>query len=341
MQFSIYINQPCAVEWGLNLPEALLFGFLFNVPSWADPVTVAGNTYYRLAKSKILTELPLLTDKPDTAYRLLKVLRDKGLVRVSRFDGVQYIALTDKARTWNGNDSSVIESDINQTHGNISEGRKKIRKGSEKNPKGVGNISDISYNQYHITNNQKDISASDSECGSQSQDSTGEYFSKRGRRLTGKTLELFSVFWEAFDLKSGKREAADAWLKIRWAKTPEENHALFERIITSAKIEAANRVAKRARDPTHRPKWPEGWLSGNRWEDEVYKNGVIHEPDANDSTGNRQQRQSTVERNSEAGERKLRELEAELAELEAAETGGVGSHTIVDQDGRVLRCGVG
>ncbi len=342
MQFSIYINQPCAAAWGLNLPQSLLFGFLYNVPSWAEPLTVSGETYYRLAKNKILTELPLLTDKPDTAYRLLKELRDKGLIVVRRFDSEQYIALTEKTKLWNGHDASVIESDKNPNLGNISEPRKKIRENSEKNPNNLGNISDISYNQDHITNIKKNISASDSECGSQSDSPRREYLTKKNKRLTGKLLALFEQFWEAFDFKNGKRAAADAWLNIRWSQSAEENRTLFEQIVSAAKIESANRKAIRARDPTHKPKWAEGWLSASRWEDEIYSAEVIsHEPDANHSNGCYQPRQSTVDRNNAAAERKLREIDAELAELEASEVGGECGYTVVDSNGGVLRRGVG
>ncbi len=48
-------------------------------------------------------------------------------------------------------------------------------------------------------------------------DSKGIYLeTKNKKRLSGKWLETFFLFWEAFDYKQGLRAAADGWLKIKW-----------------------------------------------------------------------------------------------------------------------------
>ena len=72
MQYTVTINQVKAREWGLNSQQALLFAFVYESPSWANPIKTDTGIYFALSKSKIVEELPLLTDKPDTAYRLLK-----------------------------------------------------------------------------------------------------------------------------------------------------------------------------------------------------------------------------------------------------------------------------
>lgn len=87
------------------------------------------------------------------------------------------------------------------------------------------------------------------------------YPTKRKRKLRGKWLETFLQFWEAFDYKSGKAEAADAWLDILGLKP-----SMVEQIIIAAKVEAQRRPAIRAKGNT--PKMAQGWLSGRRWEDE-------------------------------------------------------------------------
>lgn len=168
MQFTITINQAKALEWGLNAQQALLFAFVYTSPSWAVPVERAGETYYALSKAKIVEELPLLTDKPDTAYRMLKALAEAGLIELSSTSSITLVRLTEKGREWNrkrdgsekyptskpamvgkksevGNSSEVGEksdhaeaqgSEKNPTMvGKISElPRKKIREGSEKSP---------------------------------------------------------------------------------------------------------------------------------------------------------------------------------------------------------------
>lgn len=86
------------------------------------------------------------------------------------------------------------------------------------------------------------------------------YQAKSGRYLTGKRLAAFSRFWKDFDFPKGKAEAADAWLDIA-----PMTDSLVDRICDAAKQEAAARSKLEAKGQT--PKWPQGWLSGRRWED--------------------------------------------------------------------------
>jgi len=87
------------------------------------------------------------------------------------------------------------------------------------------------------------------------------YITKKGKKLNGKRFETFMQFWEAFNYKKGKAAAADAWLKI-----PELTKTLVEQIILAAKNEAALRSEVIEKGST--PKWPEGWITDKRWEDE-------------------------------------------------------------------------
>lgn len=101
MQYTVTVNQSRALEWGLNAQQAMLFAFVYECPSWAKPVTQDGVVYYALAKSKIVQELPLLTDKPDTAYRLLKQLEGKGLITLSSTASITLVGLTALGKQWN------------------------------------------------------------------------------------------------------------------------------------------------------------------------------------------------------------------------------------------------
>ena len=95
MQYTVTINQEKAQEWGLNAQQAMLFAFVYEVPSWANAVTTNDGVFFALSKLKIIEELPLLTDKPDTAYRMLRALRDKGLLELSSTNAtVSYTHLT-------------------------------------------------------------------------------------------------------------------------------------------------------------------------------------------------------------------------------------------------------
>ncbi|HFS8924487.1 TPA: phage replication protein [Pseudomonas aeruginosa] len=155
MQFTVTINQAKALEWGLNSQQALLFAFVYECPSWARLVQTPAGDFYALSKAKILEELPLLTDKPDTAYRLLKQIAAAGVIDLSSTATITLVRLTAKGQEWNrkldgsekyptqvGNSSEVGEkSDAGRSEksptkiGKKSEvGRKKIRSGSEKSP---------------------------------------------------------------------------------------------------------------------------------------------------------------------------------------------------------------
>jgi len=87
------------------------------------------------------------------------------------------------------------------------------------------------------------------------------YLTKKGRKLNGKRLETFDLFWDAFNYKKSRSEASDAWFDI-----PELTENLVDDIIKAAKTEALNRseLIKNGRIP----KMAQGWLSGRRWEDE-------------------------------------------------------------------------
>lgn len=136
MRFSIFINQVAAVEWGLNLNQAAVFGFIYEASSWA---TKDGD-YWNVSKHKIIEEFPLLTDKVDTVYRLIKVLVDKGLLDKKLIDGKDFYKVTEKGLLWNSSGSIPRV-------GKKSEQRKIIRNSSEKNPNKLGKKSDVLDNQ--------------------------------------------------------------------------------------------------------------------------------------------------------------------------------------------------
>ena len=143
MQFTLTINQQKALEWGLNAQQALLFAFVYECPSWAKPMTTPRGTFFALAKSKIIEELPLLTDKPDTAYRLLKQLEEAGVVELSHTAGITLVRLTDLGKEWNR------KLDGSEKYpSKPGDGRKKIRGTSEKSPREVGKKSEAGSEKY-------------------------------------------------------------------------------------------------------------------------------------------------------------------------------------------------
>ncbi|WXL23938.1 hypothetical protein WG219_11280 [Ectopseudomonas mendocina] len=139
MQYTLTINQAKAAEWGLNAQQAMLFAFVYECPSWCNPVETPDGIFFAISKAKIVEELPLLTDKPDTAYRLLKQLAEAGAVQLSHTSNITLVRLTEKGKEWNRKQDGSEKYPSSST----SAGRKKIRSGSEKNPSKVGKKSDL------------------------------------------------------------------------------------------------------------------------------------------------------------------------------------------------------
>jgi DNA-binding PadR family transcriptional regulator len=137
MQYTLLINQSKSLEWGLNSQQAMLFAFIYEVPSWANPITTPDGVFYAISKAKIIEELPLLTDRPDTVYRLLKAVEAAGIIELSHTPSITLVRLTAMGKEWN---RKLEGSEKNPTPS--SSGRKKIRSASEKNPSRVGKKSD-------------------------------------------------------------------------------------------------------------------------------------------------------------------------------------------------------
>ena len=93
------------------------------------------------------------------------------------------------------------------------------------------------------------------------------YLTKKKRKLTGKRLETFQRFWEAFDYKKDKASAADAWLDI-----PELTEKLVNEICGAAEKEAIARPGLITAGRT--PIFAQGWITARRWEDEPEKSAL-------------------------------------------------------------------
>ena len=95
------------------------------------------------------------------------------------------------------------------------------------------------------------------------------YLTKRKRKLTGKRLETFDRFWDAFNYKKDRASAADSWLDI-----PQLTESLVNAICDAAKKESERRPDLIANGRT--PKMAQGWITARRWEDEDYKPTAKH-----------------------------------------------------------------
>ncbi len=87
------------------------------------------------------------------------------------------------------------------------------------------------------------------------------YLTAKKRKLSGKRLETFDIFWDKFNYKKGNPSAADSWLNI-----PTLTDKLVNEIYIAAENEAKRRPDMEKKNQT--PKMAQGWLTDRRWEDE-------------------------------------------------------------------------
>jgi len=142
LMYSIQIDQPTGIDWGLNCQQAMVFALIHQLPTWADTVQINGDTWYHLSKGKLISELPLLTDKPDTAWRYLKQLVGLGVIETKAIGNRTHVRVTENGKAWNrvkhsetAQGRKIIQPpEKSPRGGKISCPRKKIRQGSEKSP---------------------------------------------------------------------------------------------------------------------------------------------------------------------------------------------------------------
>lgn len=210
MQFTVMIDQVKALEWGLNAQQAMLFAVIYQVPSWARPVNVGGKTFYALSKAKIVEELPLLTDRPDTAYRMLKALELIEIIELSSTPKITLVKITEKGRTWNRSEKYPMEV------GKISEVR------SEKSPTNQLTINQLTKDQENPCHQQAD----DGIPYDKIFDSFEKILPEKSRVQVRdeKRKQKVRAFWS----KSKKRQSLEWWAAY-WSSIRESNFLLTTR----------------------------------------------------------------------------------------------------------------
>lgn len=93
MKQQINIDQENTIKWRLTLREAIVFSYLH------DNVQGTGRTA-QYARSYLIEQLPIVTDKSDTMYRILRSLDDKGLIFHKKSDKWDSVTLLSKSYPW-------------------------------------------------------------------------------------------------------------------------------------------------------------------------------------------------------------------------------------------------
>lgn len=134
MKYFLSLDLIHLKEWGLNPSQGMLFAYLFNVPTWANPEQLEGETFYFCCRSNIITDTGgTITDKPDTIYRLLKDLDKAGVIQYAKKGRKDLVRITDKGRKWSfqnpENFPNFIKPEVNPEKNPSKPGKK-----SELNP---------------------------------------------------------------------------------------------------------------------------------------------------------------------------------------------------------------
>ena len=125
MKYTLLVNQYQAVKLGISIQEAILLDILTTAATWAEPIQIAEQQYYWLARQKILTELPILGIKSDTLYRKLKSLDKKRLIIYRKKGKKDCFKITDLGKLY---------SKKKKSEKNPSKIGKKSKKNLEKSP---------------------------------------------------------------------------------------------------------------------------------------------------------------------------------------------------------------
>lgn len=114
MKYTISLNLQKSFEWELTSSESIVFAWIYELASWADKMEYKGNIYYFGSRNKACEELPSITDKRDTMYRIYKSLQNKGLINLIMLESSDYLSLTEKGKEWYNDNSEKNPSNGNK-----------------------------------------------------------------------------------------------------------------------------------------------------------------------------------------------------------------------------------
>ena len=152
MKYTMFIDQIHSIEWGLNLQEAAIFNFLYSVPTWAEAKLIDGKLFYHASRNKAIQDYPIVSEKPDTVYRIYRRLQSAGVIEWMK-DGLKdMILITEKGKQWNSSEKNPTL--IQELGKKSDQTRKKIRNSSEKNPTYTSTINTVTNNTIEEPQNE-------------------------------------------------------------------------------------------------------------------------------------------------------------------------------------------
>lgn len=134
MRFTHSINAVKCQEWDINLAQGALVDLINQASSWSKTQVVDGEVYYWVSRNKVIDEIPVAYSKPDTVYRSLKTLADKGIINYVKQGKKDLVNFTEKGKRWNVKGTDIGDSKL--------ESKSELEKISGINPALLGNKSE-------------------------------------------------------------------------------------------------------------------------------------------------------------------------------------------------------
>lgn len=119
MRYSLYVNQVKSLEWKLTLSEAIILDYIVRTLAWKSTFYIDGKLYYWISRTKVIQDMPIITEKPDTIYNIFKSLHKKGLIVYLKQNAKDLIHITKKSAGWEFdknsdlNPNEIDNSDLN------------------------------------------------------------------------------------------------------------------------------------------------------------------------------------------------------------------------------------
>ena len=213
MKYTMFIDQVHSIEWGLNLQEAAIFNFLYSVPTWAEAKLIEGKLFYHASRNKAIQDYPIVSEKPDTIYRIYRRLQSAGVIEWMK-DGLKdMILITKKGKQWNNSEKNPTL--IQELGKKSDQTRKKIRNSSENFPTYTSTINTVTNNTIEEPQNKIEESKKQNEILATAHDQVGETAVKVVEVISSKAKkikyiypptieELVPMFYEKLEAK--KRE---------------------------------------------------------------------------------------------------------------------------------------
>lgn len=210
MKYNLYINQFKAVELGItSVTQAIILDLLAHCSAWAESIVIDDDVYYWVARQKICYELPLLSIKPDTAYRHMKSLHELGLIDYIKYGKKDLVKLSELGKKYIF--SSMSEKNPNNNKNpdlNSKKLGKKSEFNSEKNP---------TYNTTNINNTtNNNIIVKSKKFQKPTHAQVAEYLKEKQQQLD---IDYFIDYYESKDWMIGKnrmknwKSAINNWLR--------------------------------------------------------------------------------------------------------------------------------